>query len=113
MDSDIGRALVTTSRAVHKEIIVTLELQFLRKEIQRNCDISDANFSGSFSLCGLLLRMRDLFKWENGLPPWEEPEHGLILDWVQNREELWQELEGQDCKPIHLHGDCLDPFEVE
>lgn len=88
-------------------------IQTLQEQVQRNCSISDANFSGAFSLCGLLLRMRELYKWETGLAPWEEPEHGLILDWVEQREELWQKLEGQSSEPLHLDGEELDPFEVE
>ncbi|WP_153307048.1 Sfum_1244 family protein [Desulfonatronum thioautotrophicum] len=87
--------------------------QALQEQVQRNCAISDANFSGAFSLCGLLLRMRELYKWETGLAPWEEPEHGLILEWVEQREELWQELEGQECETLHLDGDELDPFELD
>lgn len=87
--------------------------QTLVEQVRRNCSISDANFSGAFSLCGLLLRMRELYKWETGLAPWEEPEHGQILDWVEQREELWQELEGRDCEALCLEGEELDPFEVE
>ncbi|SDB44522.1 hypothetical protein SAMN05660653_02136 [Desulfonatronum thiosulfatophilum] len=89
------------------------DLQFLQSQVQSNCHISDANFSGSFSLCGLLLRMRDLYKWESGLAPWEEPEHGLILEWVEQREELWAELEGQECKALKFDNACIGPFEVE
>ncbi|SMP49515.1 hypothetical protein SAMN06295888_105136 [Desulfonatronum zhilinae] len=88
-------------------------IQTLQEQVQYNCSISDANFSGAFSLCGLLLRMRELYKWETGLAPWEEPEHGLILDWVEQREELWQKLEGQSSESLNLDGEELDPFEVE
>ena len=88
-------------------------LQSLKSQVQRNCDISDANFSGSFSLCGLLLRMRELYKWESGIAPWEEPEHGLILDWVEQREEMWAELEGVDCSPLEIDNERISPFEVE
>ena len=90
-----------------------MAIQTLHEQVQRNCSISDANFSGAFSLCGLLLRMRELYKWETGLAPWEEPEHGLILDWVEQREELWQKLEGQSCETLRFDDQELDPFEVE
>lgn len=92
---------------------VLTPIQALREQVQRNCAISDANFSGAFSLCGLLLRMRELYKWETGLAPWEEPEHGLILDWVEQREELWQKLEGLECEALVLDGKELGPFDVE
>ena len=40
------------------------ELQSLRRSVQRNCDISDAEFAQSYSLCTYLLKMRELYRWE-------------------------------------------------
>ncbi|MGA2402714.1 MAG: hypothetical protein ABSG91_13580, partial [Syntrophobacteraceae bacterium] len=41
------------------------EISDLQRQVQKNCDISDARHAGVYSLCGLLLRMRDLYKWEH------------------------------------------------
>jgi hypothetical protein len=38
-----------------------LDLKHLIRQIQRNCDISDAQHGGVFSVCGLALRLRDLY----------------------------------------------------
>jgi hypothetical protein len=50
------------------------ELKSFTRQVLRNCDISDADHAGFYSICGLALRLRDLYKWENQLPPW-----GLFL----------------------------------
>ena len=52
----------------------------LIEEVRWNCDIASAGQAGHFSLCGLLMRLRQLYKWEHGLAPWREPEVAAILD---------------------------------
>ena len=44
----------------------------ITRQVLRNCEISDARHAGLFSICGLALRLRDLYKWEKGLDPWVE-----------------------------------------
>jgi len=58
----------------------------LKQEIRRNCEISDAGHAGLFSICGLLLRLRDLYKWEHSIPPWEEPEPADLMEWIEATE---------------------------
>ena len=43
-------------------------------------------------MCGLLLRLRDLYKWEHGMPPWIEAEAPEVLGWIEERENLWEEI---------------------
>jgi len=85
----------------------------LAAQVLMNCRRSDAEVSGHFSLCGLLLRLRNLYKWEHGLPPWQEPDPAAALDWVSQREELWLEVIGQEPQPLCLGGASLDPFDAE
>lgn len=85
----------------------------LQQQVQHNCHISDANFSGAFSLCGLLLRLRDLYKWEAGLQPWEEPEQQMLMAWIEQREDLWLQLEGQECRSLRMAGETIAPFEAD
>ena len=49
-----------------------LDIEKIKNQVQRNCDISDSKHAGLFSVCGLALRLRDLYKWDNGLAPWVE-----------------------------------------
>ena len=51
----------------------------LARQVRRNCAISDARFAGLYSVCGLVMRLRDLYKWEHSLAPHEEHEASQIL----------------------------------
>lgn len=85
----------------------------LIQQIQRNCDISDARHGGVFSICGLALRLRDLFKWERGLAPWEEGEPSAVLEWIGAREAYWETLIGSELQPLAVRGRPVEPFDTE
>ena len=87
--------------------------QELLPQIRSNCHRADAAVAGRFSMCGLLLRLRNLYKWEAGVPPWREESSDLVLDWVDQREELWEGLEELAPRPLRLNGSELDPFDIE
>lgn len=89
------------------------DLHGLAGQIRRNCDISDARYAGVFSVCGLALRLRDLYKWEAGLPPWEERDTADILDWIGEREDRWVELANRELVPLSYNGSTCDPFDTE
>jgi hypothetical protein len=88
-------------------------LHELIQQVRRNCDISDARHGGVFSVCGLALRLRDLYKWEKGLPPWEEGDPGEVLDWIGTREQYWETLAGCDYDALCMNGRRMDPFDTE
>ena len=92
---------------------MSLNLDLLLRQVRRNCDISDARYAGMFSICGLALRLRDLFKWERGLSPWEEGDPAEVLDWIGAREERWETLAQADFEPLAVDGGPVDPFEAE
>ena len=85
----------------------------LLPQIRANCHRADAAVAGRFSMCGLLLRLRNLYKWETGLPPWREESSGPVLEWVDRREELWEGLEELSPSPLKVNGAELDPFDIE
>lgn len=88
-------------------------IQNIASRIKRNCNISDAKYWGTYSLCGLLIRLRELYGIENGLRPWERIDQKDIGDWITARETLWRELEEKDYEDISLNGSVFSPFEVE
>ncbi|RJX36556.1 MAG: hypothetical protein C4525_00375 [Desulfarculus sp.] len=85
----------------------------LLPQVRANCSLADAAVAGRFSLCGLLLRLRNLYKWEQGLAPWQEPDTPRVLEWVSRREELWEGLLEAQPQPLTLAGQAFDPFDAE
>ncbi len=91
----------------------TQELKSLTRQVLQNCDISDASNAGYYSICGLALRLRDLYKWEKQLPPWEERDSSEILDWIDAKETRWEALAEKDFKELSLFGKSFDPFDFD
>lgn len=88
-------------------------LDELIPQVKRNCDISDSRYWGYHSICGLLLRLRELYRFEMGLKPWEKIREGEITKWIGNREALWESLSGEDLKPLEIDGEEFGHMEVE
>ena len=88
------------------------DLDRLIRQVRSNCDISDARHAGMFSICGLALRLRDLFKWEKGLAPWEEGDPAEVLEWIGVREDRWETLADSDYANLPLTGTRFDPFDT-
>jgi hypothetical protein len=84
----------------------------ISRQVLHNCDISDATHAGLYSICGLALRLRDLYKWENGLQPWEEKESAEVLEWIGAKEQVWEQLTEQDYEAISILGKTYDPFDT-
>ena len=91
----------------------TQELKGLTRQILQNCDISDATHAGLYSICGLALRLRDLYKWEHRLPPWEERDSSEILDWIDAKETRWEAFAENDYAPLTVFGQTFDPFDTD
>jgi len=84
----------------------------LLKAIRHNCDISDARDNGIYSICTLVLKLRNLYKWENGLEPWEEPDSPVLLDWIAAKEEYWKTIHSKSFSAIPVDGKKMDPFHL-
>jgi hypothetical protein len=88
------------------------ELDAIVSQVLQNCSISDSHNAGLFSVCGLALRLRDLYKWENGLEPWVEKDSSEILEWIGDKEQKWGELAGKNFAKITVFGSEYDPFDT-
>jgi hypothetical protein len=82
-------------------------------QVLENCNIADARHAGLYSICGLALRLRDLYKWENRLDPWIENDPSEVLKWIGDKEETWEKLVEKDFGDITLSGHRFDPFDVK
>lgn len=87
-------------------------MAILATQVRRNCDISDAKHAGLYSICGLALRLRDLYKWAHGLPAWQEGDPPAVLSWIDGQETLWEGLEEAAYAPVIIGGHSYDPFDT-
>jgi hypothetical protein len=84
----------------------------LINDIKFNCDVSDAQYWGYFSVCGLLMRYRDLFRSEKGLKPWAEINREEILSWIAGKESRWPDLEEKGFRDLAIGGIKYSPFDL-
>jgi len=92
--------------------MASARFQSLIRQVRENCHIASAGQAGQYSLCGLILRLRAMYKWEHGLPPWREPDPEMVLTWVEGRERHWENLEDRAWQPLIWDGVHFDPFGV-
>lgn len=90
-----------------------LNLGAIVNAVQTNCHISDAQFAGDLTMCTFLLKMRELYRWENDLGFTQEMPKAAIGDWMNEREKLWEGVETSPYVPLPMPGGEMDPFEVE
>ncbi len=91
----------TSSNAFHQ----------LRASVQRNCHLADAEHARDYSLCIYLLKMREYYRWEKGLPLTHTISREEVGDWVMKREELWDGMPEQEFQPIPVGSERFDPFD--
>ncbi|MFV0437297.1 MAG: Sfum_1244 family protein [Desulfopila sp.] len=84
----------------------------LINDIQQNCDISDARDHGIYSMCTMVLKLRNLYKWEKGVEPWAEPEAADLLDWIDAKEKYWQTIAARDYRSLTLAGKRVAPLDL-
>ena len=83
----------------------------LRHAVQCNCHISDARHAGDYSLCIYLLKMREYFRWEHGIPLTETLPRDAVGSWLSEREELWDDLAEAAYAPLPVYRERIAPFD--
>jgi hypothetical protein len=89
------------------------DLGALVSTVQHNCHISDAQHAGDLTLCTFLLKMRELYRWENDIPLSQDMPKAVVGDWMNAREQLWEGLEAAPYQGLPLPDGEIDPFESE
>ena len=82
------------------------------RQVLDNCTISDAGHAGTFSICGLALRLRDLYKWEKGLRAWEEGDSSAVLEWIEAKENRWETQRENGYRELIVGEKTFDPFDT-
>ena len=83
------------------------------EDIQHNCNISDARDHGIFPMCTMVLKLRNLYKWEHGIEPWQEPESAELLDWIEAKENYWKTIEKEPFRHLGINGRKYLPDEID
>lgn len=86
------------------------DLQDLVSTVRHNCSVSDARHARDYSLCVYLLKMRELYRWEQGLGFTGELPRDQVGVWLREREQRWEELEEAEFEPLPIAGSEIDPF---
>ena len=84
----------------------------LLSDIKYNCDVSDAQYWGYFSVCGLLMRYRELFRSEKGLKPWAVIDREEIGKWIGDKESRWPSMEEAGLRDLTIGDSRYHPFDV-
>ncbi len=104
-----GREATTV---IEREALTVHQRLALVQTVQRNCHVGDARHATELTLCIYLLQMRELYRWEQGLPLGEALRHREVGEWLDRREALWDGLEGEPYAALPLGGEPLDPFDA-
>ena len=85
----------------------------LAEAVQTNCHISDARYAGNYSLCIFLLKMREYYRWENDIPLSSQLPRDDVGNWIQEREQIWDDYEALAYQPLTLSSGEVDPFDAD
>lgn len=90
-----------------------LDSTTLTRQVQHNCHIADARHGTDFGLCTYLMKMREYYRWEMGLPYTQTLDKDQVGDWLTEREDLWDGMAKQEYRPIEVDRRPLDPFDAD
>lgn len=85
----------------------------LAKTVQRNCHIADAKHGADYTLCIYLMKMREYYRWEQGLGFKDRIPKDDVGDWLVEREGLWNDLDEHNFESLSVNGMDIDPFDAD
>lgn len=83
----------------------------ISQQVQDNCHIADAAHAGNYTLCIYLLKMREFYRWEQGLGFSAALENSAVGNWLRGREELWDQLDDKPLGRINLGDQDYDAWD--
>ena len=85
----------------------------LRDAVQHNCNISDACYAGTYTMCVYLLKMREYFRWEKGYDFGASLDKSELGAWLCSRESEWESIEHEDFQPLYINDRTFNPFDTK
>ncbi|WP_456404030.1 Sfum_1244 family protein [Thiolapillus sp.] len=92
---------------------MNLSLEKICSQVQRNCHIADAHHGGDYGMCTYLLKMREFFRWEQGLGFQSPIPTESLGNWLMEREQLWEQVADSEFSSVEVAGERFDPFDNE
>lgn len=86
------------------------DFEQLKTIVQNNCHIVDAQYSGNYTMCIYLLKMRELYRWEHHLFYHAAIDKDALGLWLVDREKLWEQLQDKSYQPLLWKNKHYDPF---
>lgn len=87
-------------------------IETIRRQVQHNCHVADACHAKEYGLCTYLMKMREYFRWEQGLGFDDPLSMDEVGEWLTRRERLWNDLQEAAFQPLQIDGRAYDPFDV-
>jgi len=88
------------------------EIDDLAATVQQNCHVSDAFYADNYTMCVFLLKMREYYRWEQGIALTEPLDRESVGDWLVERERTWGEIEDEKFEPLPASsGARMDAFD--
>ncbi len=88
-------------------------MQDLIDSVQHNCDIVDARHGSDYGICTYLLKMRELYRWQLGLPLGARLGKDEVGDWLSRREDHLESLEQAEFVQLRIGDRVVDPFDAD
>jgi hypothetical protein len=60
----------------------------------------------------LVLKLRNLYKWEHGIEPWEEPESSDLLNWIDSKENYWEKIIDEPYESVPTGDRSAEPYDI-
>jgi len=92
---------------------MNITIKRIIETVQHNCHIADARYAGDYTLCVYLLKMREMYRWEQGIDFKTLLTTDDVGDWLTTREGVWDDVEEQDYKPLEINDVAYDAFDNE
>lgn len=88
-------------------------LRELLPQVRHNCLVSDAGHWGYYSICGLLMRLREQYRFEHDIAPGAPVDSKCVGQWIEGREAQWQRLDDEPLCELTIKGMAYSPFDAE
>ncbi len=93
-------------------VLRVMSIDTLREAVQFNCDLSDREFAADYTICIYLIRMREYYRWSEGLEATAPLAQDALMAWISATEARWEAIETDQYQPLIFEGTDYQPFEA-